>query len=304
MFRSIQQERIRLLIFLGLGAISLIILAAGMSSLELQTGQILMEPIEESVVYLGESDESEEPAQFIDPTNLTTVLVLSGIALIILFAAIRWKQIRIALFVLVLFAGSILAMIYLYSLYGEVPARGEEEEGFPSAEQENRISPDLLDNPPDWIDPISIAVTIGIAAIAVGTIIFLVRKRWREDQGTLDLIAAEAEAALADIQSGGDLRDAVLRCYIEMSQGLRRSIGLVRQEGMTPREFESALTNAGLPYDSVHRLTRLFESVRYGQHEATEGEIREAVDCLQEIVNAATKKEDDVARQSVQARVA
>jgi hypothetical protein len=230
--------------------------------------------------------------------------VLGALALIILFAAIRWKQIRVALIVLVLFAGSILAMIYLYSLYGESPARGEEEESFLSTAPESRISPDLLENPPDWIDPISIAVTVGIAAAAVGTIVLLVRKRWSEDRGTLDLIAAGAETALADIQAGGDLRDAVLRCYIEMSQGLRRSIGLIRQVGMTAREFESALTKAGLPNDSVHRLTRLFESVRYGQHEATEGEIREAVDCLQEIVDAATNKEDDLARQSIQPRAA
>jgi len=77
-----------------------------------------------------------------------------------------------------------------------------------------------------------------------------------------------------------------------MSQGLRKSMGIVRDEGMTPREFESALTDSGLPYNSVHRLTRLFESVRYGRHEATEGEIREAVDSLEEIIESSQKPKD------------
>lgn len=287
-----QSKRIRLLVFLGLGAIALIILAAGMPNLDLQTGQIMMEPPETAMVPVEEDLENPDRPVFVNPSNLTTILVLGGLALFILFAAVRWKQIRVALLALLLFSGSIIGMIYLYSLYGDLPEQSEEEDILPPDIQEFRIDEELLNNPPDWVDPISIIVAVVIAVIAVVAIVILIRRPWQKDQRTLEMIAAEAEAALADIRAGGDLRDAVLRCYFEMSQGLRMSMGLVREEGMTPREFESALTDSGLPYNSVHRLTRLFESVRYGRHEATEGEIREAVDSLEEIIEASQKPKE------------
>ncbi len=229
---------------------------------------------------------------FVDPTNITSVLVMAGLVLFILFAAVRWKEIRAALVALLVFAGSIIGLIYLYTLYGDPPQQTGEEEVLPPDIEVIRIDGDLLNNPPDWLDSISIIVTVVIAVIAAAAVIIIVRRPWQKERGALDLIAAEAEAALADIRAGGDLRDAVLRCYYEMSQDLRRSMGIVREEGMTPREFESALTDAGLPQNSVHRLTRLFESVRYGRHQATEREIREAVDSLEEIIEASQKSKE------------
>ena len=83
MLSTAQQKRVRLLIYLGLGAISLIVLAAGMSSLELQTGQILMEPVEESLQNFEDTDEPERAPQFVDPTNLTSILVMGSLAQII-----------------------------------------------------------------------------------------------------------------------------------------------------------------------------------------------------------------------------
>ncbi|GMQ77929.1 MAG: hypothetical protein BMS9Abin02_0420 [Anaerolineae bacterium] len=288
-----QAKRFRLLIYLGLGAVALIILAGGMSNLDLQTGQIIMEPIEETQLILEDKEAPEPAPVFVDPLNVTTILLLGGLALFILFAAVRWKQIRATLLVLGLFTASIIGLIYLYSQYGNPPQETTEEETRPPALQEVRIDADLLNNPPDWLDSISVIVAVGIAVIAVAVVIFIIRRPWQKDNRTLDMIAAEAEAALANIRSGGDLRDAVLRCYFEMSQGLRKSMGIVREEGMTPREFESALTDSGLPTNSVHRLTRLFESVRYGRHEASEGEIREAVDSLEEIIAASQKRQVD-----------
>ncbi len=299
-----QRKQIQLLIYLGLGAVALIILAAGMSSLDLQTGFIAFEPIQEVLVPPDEDKETPAAPVFVDPSNLTSTLVLGGLVLFILFAAIRWKQIRAALLILLLFSGSIIGLIYLYTLYGDIPEQTGEEEVRPPDLGEIRIDEDLLNNPPDWVDSISIIVAVGIAVVAAVVVVFLVRKPWKKDSRTLDMIAAEAEAALADIRSGGDLRDAVLRCYFEMSQGLRKSMGLVREEGMTPREFESALTDSGLPTNSVHRLTRLFESVRYGRHEATGGEIREAVDSLEEIIVASQKRPDDSDRSRIRPQLA
>ena len=287
-----QSKRLRLLVYLGLGAVALIILAAGMSNLDMQAGQIMFEPIEEVLVSPDTDEETRADPVFVDPSNVTTFLVVGGLVLFVLFAAVRWKEIRAALLVLLVFVGSIIGLIYLYTLYGDLPEQSGEEEVLPPDIQEVRLDEDLLNNPPDWLDSISIIVAVVIAVIAVAAVIIIIRRPWQKDRGALDLIAAEAEAALADIRAGGDLRDAVLRCYFEMSQGLRKSMGIVRDEGMTPREFESALTDSGLPYNSVHRLTRLFESVRYGRHEATEGEIREAVDSLEEIIETSQKPKE------------
>jgi hypothetical protein len=54
---------------------------------------------------------------------------------------------------------------------------------------------------------------------------------------------------------------------------------------MTPEEFASHLTRSGLPSHAVQRLTRLFESVRYGARTAGDRERDEATSCLSEIVH-------------------
>ena len=87
-------------------------------------------------------------------------------------------------------------------------------------------------------------------------------------------------------QAGGDLRDAVLRCYRDMSRVLGERQGLARAQSATPREFEAQLAAAGLRDEHIRRLTRLFERVRYGARRADAGEEREALACLTAIVQA------------------
>ena len=55
---------------------------------------------------------------------------------------------------------------------------------------------------------------------------------------------------------------------------------------MTPREFEQYLAKSGLRTEDIQRLTRLFESVRYGDKSPGKREEKEAVDCLNAIVRA------------------
>ena len=52
---------------------------------------------------------------------------------------------------------------------------------------------------------------------------------------------------------------------------------------MTPREFEQYLANSGLADAHIRRLTRLFESVRYGAGPPSNAEEREAMACLNAI---------------------
>jgi hypothetical protein len=115
------------------------------------------------------------------------------------------------------------------------------------------------------------------------------RTVWRRihpPESPLERLAREAEQALGALQAGADLRDTVLRCYVEMGRVVREAKGLAREAAMTPREFEHSLGEAGLPQDRVRQLTRLFEDVRYGAKSAGVREEQQAVDCLGAIVEA------------------
>jgi len=108
----------------------------------------------------------------------------------------------------------------------------------------------------------------------------------RRSEETLDLLAREARSAVEALRSGGDIRNVIIRCYFEMVQVLNRQRGITRKEGMTPREFERRLFELGLPVEPVTKLTRLFESVRYGAKDLGEVEERQALAYLEAIVQA------------------
>jgi hypothetical protein len=60
--------------------------------------------------------------------------------------------------------------------------------------------------------------------------------------------------------------------------------GLYREYAMTPAEFAVRLQSAGLPPEPVNRLTRLFESVRYGARISAQRDVDEAIACLTSIL--------------------
>jgi hypothetical protein len=145
------------------------------------------------------------------------------------------------------------------------------------------VPPDFVTDPPGWL---LTGLNI-IVFIAIGTAAFLI---WRKFQNKAEdpqaRIILEAEKALADLQSGANLKDTIMRCYADMSQVLAETRNVERQRGMTPREFESYLAALGLRDDHIRRLTRLFEGVRYGPDTPSRREELEAADCLNAIVNA------------------
>ena len=142
---------------------------------------------------------------------------------------------------------------------------------------------------PDWLAVVaSFALATVVALLSVGLLwAFLRRRRQRaEPPIALEELAQQAEEAAVAIQAGGDLRDTVIRCYREMSRVVRDSRGILRQQAMTPREFEDQLERAGLPRDPVRDLTRLFEEVRYGSKALGDWEGRRAIACLTTIADA------------------
>jgi hypothetical protein len=127
---------------------------------------------------------------------------------------------------------------------------------------------------------LSLAVVAGLLGLAW----FLGSRRRRTTTAmrpaSLKALGKIARASLDDVVGGRDWGDAIIHCYDQMSRVVDRQRGLNRPVSTTPAEFAVRLEAAGLPTEPVRRLTRLFESVRYGAHTASKVEISEAVSCL------------------------
>ncbi|MCL4831277.1 MAG: DUF4129 domain-containing protein [Caldilineaceae bacterium] len=140
--------------------------------------------------------------------------------------------------------------------------------------------PPFVTDPPVWL---TWAVNV-VVALAFFFLLWYLWQRLRPKPDPQSLLVEEAASALAELEAGGDLRDVVLRCYVQMSAVLKESHRVERRQAMTPREFEGHLAAAGLGDEHIHRLTRLFEGVRYGAQSSTGKTAQEASDCLQAIM--------------------
>jgi len=142
-------------------------------------------------------------------------------------------------------------------------------------------------NVPNWMNfLISLGLVLAFLALTWGLIRWWRRlSRLRARSKPLDDLADIAQSSLDDLAAGYDWDDVIVNCYARMSATISRKRGLNRKEAMTPAEFARRLEQAGLPGDPVRRLTRLFESVRYGAKKSSQKEINEAVSCLTAILH-------------------
>ena len=132
-------------------------------------------------------------------------------------------------------------------------------------------------------------VSLAVLLAILSSLYFIYRK-WKRSQpsrlSSLTAIAGIAEASLRDLASGRNWGDVILQTYADMSNAVSARRGLQRGASATAREFADRLAHAGLPGVEVERLTRLFETVRYGGRRSSESDMKEAVDCLNTILLA------------------
>jgi hypothetical protein len=107
----------------------------------------------------------------------------------------------------------------------------------------------------------------------------------------LDAIRDIAQSSLGALAAGHDWSDVIIQSYARMTEAVKASRGLQRSRASTPREFAERLEHAGLPAHAVQRLTRLFESARYGAGRSSQNDINEAVACLNSILQACGQPE-------------
>ena len=133
----------------------------------------------------------------------------------------------------------------------------------------------------------ALTYTVSFLLALVMIVIFgLIYRRLSSRKSSRDELVRQAEIALEEIESGAELAETVLTCYYRMTEILNQEAGIERRQGMTPREFEHNLQSAGVPYQDVKTLTRLFEKARYGRMEVGEEKRQSAVRSLSRIKQA------------------
>ena len=270
------------LIFLILGLIAIIPLASGLSSLKLLPGQ--------QFTLDSDADETGDEEELIDDesTNLATsplvrnvllafliIFVPTGIIVAIrspeLFKEVLKRDLRIFLF--------FLAGIYIFR---QLQLSGFFDRPEPGAAAAALTIPELIQSP-------TVMMGFALGFLLLGAMVFSFWRLWRRFSPLLS-VSQIAQEAIEEIQAGSDLRNAIVRCYYEMCRALQGVGRLERSQATTPRELARQLESAGIAGEYSHRLTRLFEKVRYGAETLGKNEEQEAILCLQAIVQAIEEK--------------
>lgn len=256
---------------------------------------------------------SEDPIDTIEPpTTLLrwvaiAVTVVSLVFLVyVLIAGPPERRRRMAKLVAVLAAVLVLVWLLgpLLEGIGSPGDRGFEppELGDPGLPGEPGESEDSSSDLPDgfvWavLGAVALVVVAGIAYVKTGGggLPPLLRSEYdTEDEApdpaaeALGRAAGRAADRIADEDGSEEsLDNEVYRAWEEMT----RSVSVDDPETTTPREFETAAVQAGVPEGDVRELTRLFEDVRYGGHRPTQDRERRAIDCFRRIESAVAPEE-------------
>jgi len=255
----LKTDRQKTLLLLFLIILAVLLVAPSLTGLHLQPGQPLPPGANDQPLT-----QEASPSTTFEPTAysflkgiLSLLFVLITLYLFFnLILHLDWKHSIRAILILIAIAALIIAIPRPSLDPSANPPTGPM--GVPTqANPENLTSP--LGSPPQAL--IWVAV-IGLAAIGtLGLAWWLTQKRHPLPGG--DPIGAQAFSALHALESGEDLNNVIIRCYLEMSHILQKEQGLERPETMTAAEFEEFLTQRGIPEDPVRQLTRLFEKARY-----------------------------------------
>jgi hypothetical protein len=272
------------LILAILALVSLFFLAISLESLEFESGEIFKtqgENVLASILKLLSLDR-------IFTIFVVVLLVLGVISVIYVLTKKELRKEFLKRFLQLALFMALFALMILFR------SGGEEAQPTPTPTPiiaPTAISvPQFLDNdfefsqelPPPVEPPSGITYLLSfIVVIAIGAIAWSLWVRGKKPD--LRELADIAQAASDDIEAGFDIEDVIMRCYVQMMDVVKRRRGLNRKEAMTPAEFAFWLEGAGLPGEPLHRLTRLFERVRYGAYLSSKEEARQASDCLHDI---------------------
>jgi hypothetical protein len=273
------------LILGGIAVLAIIYLTAGIASFKLK-------PAESFSVQETPTPLQASPGLVPIPVAWPAVLIWAGmlpIFLGIVFILLNPEQRKKLLKALLRLGLWTAAVLLLVSRFREQLIQTEKDKPTPVpaagniAGNQAAVPPFVPPNLPAWeIYLISLALLVVLGA-GIGWLFWYQRKR---AANSLTELAHIARSTLQEIQTGEDWENKIVQCYVRMSSvvGARRNLN--RQAAETPTEFAAQLEDAGLPGEAVHRLTLLFERVRYGAKKSTPNDIDEAVESLKAILHA------------------
>lgn len=274
-----------------LALLMLVFLAAGLGNLHFQPGR----PIslgESETIHLSFEGIAEEISNIPiwDQVVFWGLVFLMVIIVSLLLSPELRKRIIVFFLRFVLFA---VALFYILKKFSTTFMELDSEEttaveGIPQAGVESATT--VFTPPhvsPIFLYIISLGVILVLAVIAyLVSRWWLQRQRLRKASQPLERLAEVTRSSLADISSGMGWEDAIVKCYLRMSNVVAAQRGLIRRMDLTPSEFAMHLEKAGMPGEAVRQLTNLFEAARYGARQASRKETIEAVACLTTILHA------------------
>ena len=278
-----------LLLFCFIILAAIILLASSLHDVQFQPGRSLSTPATTDNPVLLQAPEVLAET----PLWKLLLLWLAFVVNLILFFYLLPPELRKRILrqVISFSLGSLILLIALRYRIIQLPLLNSDAvnvAGQPPAGSNSNQTPPIF-HPPlitPWMTYlISVGILLGFLILAWMVVRWQQRSR-SKSYGSLHAIANIAQASLDDIASGRDLGDVIIQSYARMSEVVSAKRGLQRPVAATPREFAERLEVAGLPADAVNRLTRLFESVRYGTRKSAPSDINEAVACLASILHA------------------
>lgn len=286
------KKNLLILLFLGLALVAVLILVISLPEFHLRGGQPF--PLNKDVVIPVLGSEMILPGGNIFFWIIRGIIALMIIGLpiyiiISLFSPEGRRRLLSQILVFVVF-------VFFLDMLSRAIQKAPQEEQAQSEEAPQVQAPGVSSvssqteqfqaKTPEWL---VWAASIGVALFLTGLValgLWLYYRRQFPRPTSLDRLAQEAEKAAAALQEGGDFKNIIIRCYYQMSQILYSERGIRRDMAMTPREFEQALEEKGLPSEPIQYLTRIFEDVRYGNMQPARREEEKATWYLTVIAEA------------------
>ena len=286
---SLLEKKPLVLLFSVLALGALVVLSVSMRGMSFGDAQ----PIGKEEVEQTASSQQVVSRPTLDEDTLSRIILYAALSfLLALTTVLLSKEGRKRLFRFIIRMAFILwALYFLSHRYPGTLSFLQEGMMFNSRQPSNVNTGESIP-PPVFTPPREVPwMTYVVSLLVIFGVLYLLWRAYRIWQvmnrppaKSLQDLARIARASLRDLSDGRETTDVIMNCYFRMSDVVSDRKNIQRGLGMTPAEFAFRLEEAGLPGDAVKRLTRLFESVRYGGRKAGPKDVNEAVSCLTTIL--------------------
>lgn len=287
--RNYHQRKL-VLIYLSIAFVGMIFIGASLGTLELEPGLPFpgSNSTNPSLANLA-VDSSKTVEQ--SGMNLIILKIAIGIGFLFLSIMIIYSLVRktnrknFGILILGLI-GLIIIFNVLQLFHPEIniPLDNAQDEGIQLPTLDYEIVP--IEQPPSelfWI------VGIGLIVGLISVIVFLFFRTSPKPINN-DALVEEINTALQAIQDGKELRNIIISCYLQLNQIIKEEYEIERENSLTAREFENHLQDKGIPIKPIHRITSVFEKVRYGNKPTTNDDEQIVIESLVEIRSSCQKK--------------